>query len=361
MEEGDSVRRGQLLARIDEAEIRAQLEIDRVALEEAQDAYERALRLRDSQLISPEDFDAAETRFETANAQVEATRLRLDYTQIRAPFAGLIIERHIQFAQQVNVGAQLFRISDFDPLLCPIQVPERELSRLHVGQPAYLTVEAWPGERFEAEVLRIRPVIEAATGTVKVTLEVESRGKLQPGMFARVFVQTETHENSLVIPKTALSLESIGDTVFVVAGGVADRREVEIGFTEGDWVEIANGLVDGERVVTVGQEGLSDGTPIQVVAGDGAAETPAASFSGPRAAPPGSGGPKGPPAASAGSTGDGGSSVPGAAGPPGLDPSQMTPERLEMMKQRMRERGLSEKEIEERLEQMRQAAASSQR
>ncbi len=344
VEEGDRVRRGRILARIDDEEIRAQVEISRVNLEEAKQAYDRAVRLRDLQLISPEEYESDSSRYETARAQLESNRIQLGYTRIRAPFDALVIERHVQFAQQVSPGAPLFRLSDFDPLLCPIQVPERELSRLEVGQAAHLTVEAWGERRFDARVLRIRPVVDAATGTVKVTLEVEADGVLRPGMFARVFLRTDTRENALVIPKAALSLESIGDTVYVARDGVAERREVALGFTEGDAVEVLEGVEPGELVVTVGQDGLSDGTPIQVlnrpggetVAGDQLAERPGAA-PGNRA---GLGGPPGPP------------------GRMGFDPSNLSAEQLEAVKQRMRDRGLSEEEVEERLERMRQRAAN---
>jgi len=271
-EEGMTVRAGQLLARLDPREIRSQHEISRVTLEEAKLAYERAERLKGNQLISPEEYEQALARFETARAQLEQNQIQLDYTEVRAPFSGRIVARYVDLAEQVTVNTPLFRISDFDPLLCPIQVPERELPRLETGQPAYLTVEAWPGERFDASVLRIRPVVDAATGTVRVTLDVKGRGKLTPGMFARVYLETATRPGALVIPRAALSLESVGDTVYVAADGVAQRREVSLGFEERDRVEVTSGLEAGERVVVVGQDGLSDGTPIQVLRGPGQAQ-----------------------------------------------------------------------------------------
>jgi multidrug efflux pump subunit AcrA (membrane-fusion protein) len=84
-------------------------------------------------------------------------------------------------------------------------------------------------------------------------------------MFARVFVETDTRPDTLVIPKSALSLESLGDTVYVAANGKADRREVDLGFREGDFVEALSGVDEGEQVVVVGQDGLSDGTPVRVL------------------------------------------------------------------------------------------------
>jgi membrane fusion protein (multidrug efflux system) len=268
-EEGMAVRGGQILARLDPREIRSQFEISRVTLNEAKLAFERAERLQGNQLISPEEYEQARTRFETARAQLEQNQIQLDYTTIRAPFGGLVVARYVDLAEQVSVNTPLFRISDFDPLLCPIQVPERELPRLEIGQAAYVSVESWPGERFEASVLRVRPVVDAATGTIRVTLDVDGRGRLRPGMFARVYLETATRPDALVIPRAALSLESIGDTVYVAEEGVARRREVVLGFEERDRVEVRSGVEAGERVVVVGQDGLSDGTPIQVLRGPG--------------------------------------------------------------------------------------------
>ena len=324
-EEGDAVRRGDLLARLDEAELLAQLEIARVNLNEARLAYERAEQLESDALISSESYDQAASARETARAQFDGNRIQLGYAQIKAPFAGLIVRRYVDLAEHVATGQPLFRISDFTPLLCPIQVPERELRRLRVGQSAHITVEAFPGERFEASVLRLSPVVDAATGTIKVTLEVEARDLLRPGMFARVFLQTDSRPDALVIPKAALSLESIGDTVYVAAQDTASRREVELGFSEGNFVEILSGVAEHDRVVVVGQDGLSDGTPIRVLSGAGGTER----------------------------TGEG----PPAGGR--FDLTAATPEQLERIKQLMRARGLTDEQIEERLRRARNRAGAS--
>lgn len=263
-EENMAVRQGQLLARIDPAEIRARLEIARVSLAEAEAAFARAEALQRASLLSSEEFEQVRSRLESARAEALGNEIQLGYTEIRAPFAGLIVRRYVKFAETVAASQPLFRLSDFDPLLCPIQIPERELGRLAGGQKAYVTVDAWDGERFGARVLRVSPVVEAATGTVKVTLEVESRGELRPGMFASVFLQTDTHEGVLAIPRSALALDSIGDAVFLARDGTAQRREVRLGVREGALVEVVSGLDEGDLVVTVGQDSLSDGTPIEL-------------------------------------------------------------------------------------------------
>jgi membrane fusion protein (multidrug efflux system) len=340
-EENMAVRQGQLLARLDQDEIGARLEVSRVGLDEAETAFERAEVLRRANLLSSEEYEQARSRLDAARADYQGNEIQMGYTEIRAPFSGLIVERYVKFAETVSVNQGLFRLSDFDPLLCPIRVPERELPRLAVDQPAYLTVDAWPDERFEARVLRLSPVVDAATGTVKVTLEVEAQGKLRPGMFGSVFLQTDTREGALVIPKAALALDGIGDAVFVAAGTTAERRDVTLGVREGDFIEILDGVAEGDRVVSVGQDSLSDGTPIEIL-GQGGAATGMGDRPG------------------RGSEGMAEAAGQGRRAPDGQlgGETEMTPERLAMMKQRMRDRGLSDEEIEQRLEEIRGRAGS---
>lgn len=326
VEEGMSVEKGQLLARIDAAELSAQLEIARVNEAEAQLTLDRARKSFEAELISHEIYDQARSRVDVARAQTRSSEVHLAYTDVEAPFAGLIVERYIKNAQYVQNGTALFRISDFDPLQCPIQVPEKDLARLEVGQPAYLTVEAYRDDRFAAKVLRVSPIVDSATGTVKVTLEVSTEGKLRPGMFASVYLETDRHEQALVVPKSALVLESIGDTVYLKVGDVARRREVRLGYDEAEVVEVVEGLSAGDEVIVLGQDSLSDGTPVYVLGGTAtrAAEPDDAQSDGPHR--------------------------PGGRGLP--DPSQMTPEMLDSIKERMRSRGLSDAEIDQRIEMM---------
>jgi len=227
-----------------------------------------------------------------------------------------------------------------------------------------LTVEAFPGERFAARVLRISPVVNAATGTVKVTLSVRGQGRLRPGMFASVYLRTDVHEGALALPKAALVLESLGDTVYVAVsageGWTASRREVRMGFQESDFVEVLAGVEEGEQVVVVGQEGLSEGAPLSLLPGaepvaERVAEPMAASA--PRAtlgaaAPPQSVATSPPPTAP--STERPAERPAGGQRRPNFGPEGPTAEQLEAIEKRMRERGLSDEQIEERLKRMRQ-------
>jgi membrane fusion protein (multidrug efflux system) len=347
-EEGMQVREGQALARIDDRELKAQVATAEVALAEMRRNHERALAARDQQLISEEVYDQALAAMESAEAVLNERQIQLAYTTVTAPFDGVIVERAVKGAENLAANQRLFRISDFNPLLCPIQVPEKELSNLRVGQPGYVVVESWPGQRFSARVLRISPVIDAVSGTIKVTLEVSGQGKLRPGMFASVFLVIDTHENALVIPKQALSLESLADAVYIVADGVAARRDVTLGFEEAEVVEVTGGLQEGDQIIVVGQDGLSDGTPLNVLAGGRDDQPGRAGTARGQAAGGGSG--RAPAAAAAQAPGGRPDGPPAAAGP-GRRPGggQVDPEQ---MRERMKARGLSDAQIEERLQQM---------
>ncbi len=317
-EEGRKVAQDQVMARIDPTELHVQVKIAEVALREAERAYRRAKDVFAQQLISQADYDAATAARESAEATLLDRKVQLGFTEIKAPFGAVVVNRTVKLGDNVTPGQVLFRITDFDPLLCKIQVPEKELSRLHKGQGAYLTVEAWPKERFPAQVGRISPVVDATTGTIRVTLVVQGREKLRPGMFASVYLEVDRHDDALTIPKSALSLESLGDTVYVAIGDVAARRAVKLGFQEADRVEVLSGVEAGDRVITVGQDGLSDGTPIQVLAGPGAAPTgpaPAVAERATSAEGPAAGGQGRPPAA-ADTAGAPPRQGPGGWGPP---------------------------------------------
>ncbi len=359
VEEGMQVEKDQLLAVIDDREYRNKMDAATVTRNEAKLVFDRAATAWTSKVISREEYDTARLQLDAGETGLKMAEIQLKYTEIRAPFSGLIAIRHIKLAQHVSMDAPLFRIADFNPLWCPIQVPEKDLPLLKIGQRAHLGVEAFPDTEFPARVLRVSPVVDSVTGTLKVTLEVEGQEKLRPGMFASVFLETAIHQNALVIPKAALVLDSIGDTVFIEMEGLAARREVKLGFRESDAVEVLAGLQEGDRVIVLGQDGLSNGTPVAVIeegaraisssrpaAGKGEAE---GSSDGARIQPAGFR--EGERGRAGGRRGGDGSR---RGGRRKLTPEMLKdPERLETIKQRMRSGGLSDDEIKERLDAIR--------
>ncbi len=264
-EEGDAVKAGQLLARLDDSELAVNVKQAKARLDNAKTAFERAKEMFQKNLTSREAYEQAKLELETAQAQYESAQLQWQYSRIRAPIDGVVTVRNIDLGDMVNMNTVVFSLADFNPLLARVHVPEKDIAQVHVGQPAKITVESAPGRTFVGRVQMISPVVDPTTGTVKVTIEIRKReGILRPGMFASVYLVTETHPNALVIPKKALVLESERDMVFAFKNGRAHEVPLKLGFSDAQNVEVLAGLAEGDTVITVGQEGLREGTPVRV-------------------------------------------------------------------------------------------------
>lgn len=298
VEEGASVDVDQLLTRLDDREIRNEFEQAKIALDQSRTAlqqaevreeistanFNRSRSLFEQKLISQQDFDQAELNSRTdalahtvagqqaaaAAARVEAAQIQLDNTEIRSSIRGTVTERLIEVGSRVNPNDAVFTVEDFEPLWARIFVPERELQQLRLGQVAELRLQAYPERRFQSRIKMINPTVDAESGTVKVTLEIRDGGSLlRPGMFGSAFIATETHSDAIVIPKQAVLRERDQDRVFVVGPeGAVERRDVTLGFADEDRVEVLAGVEENESVVTVGQEGLSEGYQVAVLAWD---------------------------------------------------------------------------------------------
>lgn len=264
-EEGRNVRRGALLAQLDEAELKIDLIQAEAKLKTDESAYERAKSMLEKNLIAKENYDVVRLQYENSKAAYEAAKLRIEYTSIRSPIDGVVTLRHIELGQRINTNQVLFTIADFEPLRARIFVPEKDMRRLFEGQVARIQADALPNTSFKGVVKIISPVVDPTSGTVRVTIDIpDANGGLRPGMFATVYITTETHTNTLLIPKRAILLESDTDQVFRFVDGRARKAMVQIGFSSGDTVEILSGLNEGDLVVTVGQDGLREGLPIRV-------------------------------------------------------------------------------------------------
>ena len=265
VEEGDRVKRGDLLAELNEAEIQIEFMKTKVSMETDKAMLERAQNMLEKNLIAEENYETTRLQYESSKAAHEAARLQLEYTKIRAPFNGVVTARNIELGQRVNVNQSLFLVADFDPLRAKIYVPEKDIGRIYEGQEAKITVEAEPEIEFSGVVKMISPIVDPASGTSKVTIDiVDDNRKLKPGMFASVFIITETHNNALIIPKKALILESDLDQVYIYKDGNAHKVNLSVGFTSGDDLEVLSGLQEGDLVVTAGQDGLREGLPIRI-------------------------------------------------------------------------------------------------
>lgn len=266
VEEGQYVKEGAVLAKLDDEKISVQLAQARASLDKLQSAYERNVNLHDQKLISTEAFQQSKYEYEQQKAAYDLAELDLKYTSIRTPISGVVSERLIKIGNMVLPNQSVFRVAGLDPLIAVLHVPERQLGKLRVGLAAQLTVDACATEPFTGRIKRISPVIDPATGTVKVTVEVRDPSRrLKPGMFARINIIHDVHANVLKVPKDAIISEDRESAVFVVRDSVAYRQLVETGYVNTTDIEVLTGLKAGDTVVTTGKSSLKDSTKVQIV------------------------------------------------------------------------------------------------
>ncbi len=306
VEEGAVVREEDVLLRLEDREVRNEYEQAGIAVDEAKlgleqadiqvqfsvVTYERALDLFQQNLISKQEFDQvsltnrsdtlgeerARQQLEAAQARLRAATIQLEYTEIFSPIDGVITERLVEVGDRVNGNEEVFSVEEFPPLWARIFVPERDLPQLKVAQKAQVRVDTFPDRDFEAAIKMINPTVDASSGTVKVTFEMERTDRLRPGMFGTVYIATETRPDAIVIPKKAVLRERDENRIFVItAENLVEKREVVLGFSEEDRVEILEGIQEGEDVVTVGYEGLADGYAVNIISWEG--ESPEQAFS----------------------------------------------------------------------------------
>ena len=265
VEEGQSVRAGQPLVRLDPDRARLAVAQAEAQMHKLENNYRRAQQLVGQQMISANDVDQIKYDLENARAQYRMAQLENSYTTVVAPISGVIASRSIKTGNFVQINTPIFRIVDDSRMEVTLDVPEREISTLKAGQPVSLIVDALPGQTFTGTVDRIAPVVDSGSGTFRVVSAFEGGGLLQPGMFGRIKIDYDQRADALVIPRVAL-LDDEGDpAVFVVRNGKAARVPVKLGYMDGEWVEIREGLKLGEGVVTAGKIALRDSTPVEVI------------------------------------------------------------------------------------------------
>ncbi len=269
VEEGQVVRAGQALVRLDPDRLRLQVAQAEAQMRKLENNYRRAQQLVEQQMISANDVDQIKYDLENARAIYRAAALELSYTTVTAPISGVVASRSIKSGNFVQINTPIIRIVDQSRLEATLNVPERELSTLKAGLPIALAVDALPGKVFQGTVDRIAPVVDSGSGTFRVVGSFASDGVLQPGMFGRIRIDYDQRADALVVPRIAL-LDDGDPAVFAVRGGKATRVPVKVGYVDGEWIEVREGLKAGEQVVTAGKVALREGSAVQVIGAEAA-------------------------------------------------------------------------------------------
>jgi membrane fusion protein (multidrug efflux system) len=296
------VKKGTPLARVDTRETniavekaRAAVESARAGLLEAEAAreradreYQRAQKLKESGLATQQSLDearsqkeAAAARIAAASAQIRAAeedaryaRTRLEKAVIRAPFDGVVSERHVSPGEVVGeMQKVIFRIVDNRLLDLTVTVPSAEMASVRTGQPLVFAVGAFPGKSFSGRVKYINPEVSGTDRSVKVVAEVRNEPEvLKGGLFVKGRIVTEERKNVLQVPSSAIvgwDVPAKKGEVLVASDNTARRRAVRTGAVTGESVEIVSGLAKGEVVITRGGFNVREGDRVKVAAPDG--------------------------------------------------------------------------------------------
>ena len=269
VEEGDWVKNGQVLAtlvRDDE-----QIAFKKAQLKEtnARAAFDRATELVDRELISREEFDKLKIDYEITGQELAEAEWALKKTTIVAPFSGRVTARMTQLGQHVRPGDELFQVTDYNPLIARIYLPERDVLGLEEGRTVQIRLDAADQVSFAGRIRQISPVVDTSTGTVKVTVEAtEPPKEVRPGSFVSVNIVRETHPEAVLLPREAVLRELQKAHVFVAEDDVAEKRSVTLGLEEGDLIEVISGVEAGDQVIVTGQGGLKDGSAVKILIAD---------------------------------------------------------------------------------------------
>ena len=270
VEEGDRVHKGDTLLIIDDREARLNLRKAEIAYREAKNALDRSKQMKARNLVSEEEFETVQLACERAKTELDEAKLAYQYTRVTAPIDGYIVDRLVELGTMVTQGKSLFRMAQFNPLRARIHIPEKDLKKVRIGQKVLLHAESEPSREFEGRVELISPAVDPASGTFKVTVRVDSpRGLLRPGMFVSCKIVVDRHEGALAVPKEAILYEGDRRYIYTVRDDTAERKDVDVGFTDDEYVEVAGDVSPGDFVVVAGQNNLASGMKVDIVRLDG--------------------------------------------------------------------------------------------
>ena len=293
--DGQRVKRGQLLVQLDDTLQQAQLKQSEAQASIARTNLQRNRELVAENFVSQSAVDQSAAALEVAEAQVALSKAQLARMRIVAPFDGIAGIRSVNLGDYVKDGADLVNIEDLSQVLVDFRLPERFIARVKTGQAVEVTLDAVPGQRFNARIDALDAVIDADGRSLLVRARLDNPGGvLKSGLFARTRIVFAQRENALVVPEEALVPQGGKQYLYKVVDGpdgkVSKRIEARIGLRLPGKAEVLEGLAPGDLVVTAGQARLArgDSVPLKVVDLSGAGRAPAgaASASAPRRPPP---------------------------------------------------------------------------
>lgn len=262
-EEGDIVERGELLIALESSEIEAGLTLAQAALGESRSLYKRSRSLESTQAISAADLEQLLARVKVDEAQVQAATARLAKTRVRAPFTGRVGLRRVSPGSYVDPATVITTLDDVSQIKLDFTVPETFLTIIREGMSIAAQSVVYPGQEFVGVVASVDTRLDPVSRAVQVRAVLPNdKGLLKPGMFMTVDLQRDRGD-VLVVPEQSIVPEGNRQFVYVISGGVAEKRPVLLGRRIPGYVVIEDGLSAGETVVTEGTGKVRDGGSVE--------------------------------------------------------------------------------------------------
>lgn len=281
VERGQSVRRGQLLVRIDDSAIRETWlsaksgeRSAKLSLDNAQRDLERSTTLEKAGAIAERDLEsaqralaAARAAYDDAQARLASAQQQLDRTQIRSPLDGVVSERPVNAGDVVQPGTALVTVVDPSSMRFEASVPAEQVSAVHVGAPVEFTVNGYPDRTFTGRIDRVNPAADPATRQVRIAVGIPNgKSSLVAGLFAQGRVASETR-TGLLAPSNAVDQRGAEPSVMRIRQGKVERVNVALGIHDEatDQVEITSGLAAGDTLLLGTAQGITPGTPVRII------------------------------------------------------------------------------------------------
>jgi membrane fusion protein (multidrug efflux system) len=262
-EEGQRVKKGQLLVQLDDSTYMAELEQAKASLELSKANHERTVKLYSQGAATERSRDENLSKLRVDQARLEVARTNLEKSRLTAPFEGVLGLRKVSIGAYVTPGLDIVNLESIDLLKVDFSVPETALSFIAIGQQINVTADSFPGKSFSGEVFALDPRIDQNGRSVAVRAKLSSEGGLlRPGMFARVGLVTGRNDNAVMIPEEALIPRGAQLYVYKVVDGKVASQMVKVGLRREGRVEIVEGLKPDDVVVTAGHQKAREGAPV---------------------------------------------------------------------------------------------------
>lgn len=263
--EGDIVNTGDTLLLIGRRKgIEAQIAFYREDLQKEEDNLKRVQQLVQSEALPGEQLDQAKAAFEKAKAQLaKAEETAMDYA-VTAPWDGIVYRVLVKDGAYVTPRVPLVEIYDPESLVIRTAIPEQYSAKIKKNIPLVVSLDAFPGNNFKANIIRLYPFLDPQTRTRTIEIDIIQKVSLLPGMFARLTLKLETVASAVIIPVEGIMITPEGrQVIFVIKEGKAVQREVVTGIEEGKRIQIIDGVEPGEEVVVAGNETLKNGREVR--------------------------------------------------------------------------------------------------